>query len=102
MQGKTLADRRCGFTVVELLVSMSIIGILVALLIPAVQAAREVSRRITCRSHIKQLVLAANQYESIFRVYPNAGWSSQLDSFVEGGGGGALYPPFTFARQIRW
>lgn len=55
--------RRAGFTVVELLVVISIIAVLMALLLPAVQAARESSRRTTCASNLKQLAYGVTQYE---------------------------------------
>lgn len=59
-----------GFTLVELLVVVAIIGVLVALLLPAVQAARESARRIQCSNHIKQLTLALLNFESTFKHLP--------------------------------
>jgi prepilin-type N-terminal cleavage/methylation domain-containing protein len=64
------ARRRSGFTLVELLVVIAIIGILVALLLPAVQAARESARRANCQSNIKNVALAILSYESARKTTP--------------------------------
>ncbi len=66
--------RASGFSLVELLVVIAIIGILVSLLLPAVQAAREAGRRSQCQNNLKQLALGALQHENSKKFFPTGGW----------------------------
>lgn len=73
-----------GVTLVELLVSIAIIGTLVGLLLPAVQSARESSRRTSCTNNIKQLALACHEYEASLRVFPPGTTFSKPDGDPSG------------------
>jgi prepilin-type N-terminal cleavage/methylation domain-containing protein/prepilin-type processing-associated H-X9-DG protein len=110
MRHKRLAGRRNqkvmsrGFTLVELLVVITIIGILIALLLPAVQAAREAARKMQCSNNIKQLALGCLVHEEAIGWLPTDGWSAMYvgdpdRGFGENQYGGWFYNILPFIEQ---
>lgn len=102
--------RRVGFTLVELLVVLAVIGILISLLLPAVQSARAAARRAECQNHLRQLCLALHNYHDAhrilppgslalgpsFRVFSGWGWGAMLLPHIEQT---ALYDALDFDRH---
>src|SRR6187401_3367350 len=81
------ALKRRGFTLVELLVVIAIIGILVALLLPAIQSAREAARRTQCKTNLKNIGLAILNHVDSQKVFPTGGvtYGTLIDDYNEDG-----------------
>ena len=95
---------RAGFTLVELLVVIAIIGILIALLLPAIQAAREAGRRATCKNNVNQLSKACLMHLERHKFFPTGGWgwgwAGEPDrGFTKRQPGGWLYNILPFIEQ---
>src|SRR5438552_310335 len=95
LNGEWRRWERRGFTLVELLVVIAIIGILVALLLPAVQAAREAGRRTQCQNNLKQIGLALHNYHDTLKTLPSGFVASAAyPSTANGWGWSALILPY--------
>ena len=104
MAGKrTIFKVNRAFTLIELLVVIAIIGLVTALALPAVQSARESSRRTYCNNHIRQIALGIIRYESQYRHFPSGGWGKDwLGSAGRAGGeqpGGWIYSVLPFVEE---
>ncbi|MDO4629593.1 MAG: DUF1559 domain-containing protein [Planctomycetia bacterium] len=100
----SLKNSRCAFTLVELLVVIAIIGMLVGLLLPAVQQAREAARNMQCSNNCKQFGLAAQNHLSTVQCFPSGGWRCAWAGVADQGlgmtqPGGWLYSCLPFMEQ---
>ncbi|MFM8261434.1 MAG: DUF1559 domain-containing protein [Pirellula sp.] len=98
-----LAELRNGMTMVEVMVALAILGILAAVGLPAIQAAREASRIASCKNNVLQIGAALNAHESVRKVYPSGGWGYYWYTLSDRSGtaqpGGWIYPILPYMEQ---